>query len=84
MCAPFGSVKAHADLPLLEIAEELGAFIYSIHNIKSRDFVRNFYMGKGEIFREEILDITVGRLYKHHRKDRATIRSVFFSVRVEH
>lgn len=82
MNAPFGSVNTHADMPFLEKAVESGDYIYSVHNAKTRDFVRNFYMEHGEIFREEKANIIVGRLYEHHTRDRATIPGIFFSVRV--
>ncbi len=82
MNSPFGSVNAHSDMPFLEKAAEVGNYIYSIHNRKSEEFVRNYYSLHGEIFRSEQIDITVGRLYKHHRKDRETIRAIFFSVEI--
>lgn len=83
MNSPFGSVNVHADIPFLEKATETSDYIYSIHNFKSRDFVRSYYSQKGEIFREESVKVTVGRLYAHHKKDRAEIPSVFFSVRLK-
>lgn len=84
MNAPFGSVNIHADLPFLEKAIEVADFVYSIHNRKSRDFVRSFYLANGHIFREEDMNLMVGRLYKHHTKDRSVIPATFFSVELSH
>lgn len=83
MNAPFGSVNSHADMPFLEKAVDVGDFVYSIHNAKSKDFVRNFYAENGVIFREEQVNIVVGRLYEHHTRDRANIPGVFFSVKTK-
>ncbi len=82
MNPPFGSVNAHADMPFLKKAVECANYVYSLHNAKSRDFVRSFYLTNAEIIREEPLNIRIGRLYEHHRKDSVMVESVFFSVRV--
>lgn len=83
MNAPFGSVKIHSDVPFLEKAVEIGRFVYSLHNRKTSEFVRNFYSHHGTVFRSENIDITVGRLYKHHKKERDIIPAVFFSVEIQ-
>lgn len=80
MNAPFGSVNVHADLPFLEKATSLANVVYSIHNRKSANFVRNYYSKIGTVFREENVDLTIGRLYDHHTRDRARIPGIFFSV----
>lgn len=81
MNSPFGSVKEHADIPFLKKAVQSAEHIYSLHNAKSRDFVRAFYSVNGEILRDQLVDIRVGRLYGHHKKDMSTIKAVFFYVK---
>lgn len=84
MNPPFGSVKARADRVFLEKAVELSDNIYSIHNVKSADYVRTFYARNADITREEVIRIRTPRIYSHHKKDFEYIRGVFFSCRVKH
>ncbi|MCL4438943.1 MAG: METTL5 family protein [Candidatus Thermoplasmatota archaeon] len=82
MNPPFGSVKRGADFKFMEKAVEVSNFIYSLHNSKSREFVRNFYESAGEIFRMVEMQIRVARIYPHHRHDYDTIDSTLFCVKV--
>ncbi len=80
MNPPFGSVKKGADRIFLEKAAELSSYAYSIHNIKSSEFVRKFYEEHGEILRESKVRIRTPRLYAHHSSDFDWIDGVFFTV----
>ena len=80
MNPPFGSVAKGADRIFLEKAAELSSYAYSIHNLKSSDFVRNFYREHGEILRESKVRIRTPRLYSHHSSDFDWIDGVFFTT----
>lgn len=80
MNPPFGSVTKGSDRIFLERAVELSKAVYSIHNIKSADFVRDFYEKHGEITRELKVKIRMPRIYSHHSSDQGWIEGVFFSV----
>lgn len=79
MNPPFGSVIKGSDRIFLEKAVDLSDSIYSIHNLKSADFVRQFYEDNCEITRELRVKIRVPRLYAHHSSDLDLIDGVFFS-----
>lgn len=81
MNPPFGSVVKGADRIFLEKAAELSSYVYSIHNIKSADFVRKFYAEHGEIVRESNVRIRTPRLYSHHTSDLGWIDGVFFTAK---
>lgn len=84
MNPPFGSVTEKADRAFLDKAVELSDHIYSIHNFKSADFVRNFYSRNARITRENFVNIRVPRIYAHHTRDNEFIKGVFFSCEVDH
>ncbi len=79
MNPPFGSVVKGSDRIFLEKAVSLSESIYSIHNLKSADFVRQFYDKNCEITRESKVQIRTPRLYAHHSSDMDLIDGVFFS-----
>lgn len=83
MNPPFGSVKEHADLPFIRKAAEIASNIYAIHNAKSYEFLKGLYSTVGEIVYEEYINLEIPRLYAHHTKERATVKSVLFVVRVK-
>lgn len=82
MNPPFGSVKAQADRPFMEKAVEISNQIYSIHNLRSADFVREFYSQHCDLTREQKIRIRTPRLYAHHKRDLSYIDSMFFSCSV--
>ncbi len=82
MNPPFGSVNPHSDQIFLSRAVELSSHIYSIHNEKSAEFVREFLSAKGKITREERVSILVPRMYSHHTREYMRIPAVFFSTDV--
>lgn len=84
MNPPFGSVKARADRVFLRKAVELSSNIYSIHNLKSADFVRAFYFQNTEVTREQMISIRTPRIYSHHSRENDFIYGVFFSCEVKH
>lgn len=83
MNPPFGSVNKGADRIFLQKAVELSSYAYSIHNVKSADFVRKFYGEYGEIVRESNVRIRTPRLYSHHSSDLEWIDGVFFTASFE-
>ncbi|MCL4337445.1 MAG: METTL5 family protein [Candidatus Thermoplasmatota archaeon] len=78
MNPPFGSVTEGADRKFLDAAMKLGKHIYSLHNLKSADFIRGYYAKSLSIVRERKFEIQVPRLYGHHTKDIMGIPAVFF------
>lgn len=80
MNPPFGSVIKHDDIVFIDKALEMSNNIYSIHNIKSYDFIVNYYSKKAKIKREQEISITVPRIYKHHKKDFYEIESFLLYV----
>lgn len=83
MNPPFGSVTARADRVFLEKAVEFSDNIYSIHNLKSADYVRAFYGRHTTVTREQMIKIRTPRIYSHHTKDNEYIYGVFFSCEVK-
>ena len=82
MNPPFGSVNPHSDQIFLSRAVEFSSHVYSIHNKKSSDFVREFLSAHGKIKREEAVSLLVPRMYSHHTRDYMRIPAVFFSTDV--
>lgn len=78
MNPPFGSVMEGSDRKFLDAAMKFGIHIYSLHNLKSADFVRDYYSRDFDIIRERRMDISVPRLYGHHTKDQKDIPAIFF------
>jgi putative methylase len=78
MNPPFGSVKAHSDIPFIEKACSISEKVYAIHNYKTKEFVLKQYSERGmsELTWEKI-KIGINRTYSHHTKDRAFIDSLF-------
>ncbi|BAB59413.1 hypothetical protein [Thermoplasma volcanium GSS1] len=81
MNPPFGSVMKHADRPFIEKAFETSKFIYSIGNAKAESFLSREFSARGDIFREEHIDLSVPRIYEHHKKDWTRIPAVIFGVK---
>ncbi len=82
MNPPFGSVNPHADKPFLSKALDVANWIYSVHNLKSSEFVRSFYESAAEIVYEEKLELRMPRLYRYHTHDFQIIPAVLFVVKV--
>ncbi|QRF74718.1 ribosomal protein L11 methyltransferase [Thermoplasmatales archaeon] len=83
MNPPFGSVNPHADVPFLSKALEVASCIYSVHNIKSSEFVRSFYESRAEIVYTEKISLKIPRLYRHHTHVLQIIPAVFYVVKNE-
>ena len=82
MNPPFGSVRKGADRPFMEKAVEISGVVYSIHNRKSVEYVKEFYSRNGEIFRMIDMVITTPKLFAHHTKDVGKIEATLFCVNV--
>lgn len=78
MNPPFGSVVEGSDRKFLDSAIKLGKHIYSLHNLKSADFIRGYYSRSLQIIREQRMNIRVPRLYGHHIMDHKDIPVIFF------
>lgn len=76
MNPPFGSVIKHDDMPFISKALEIGTHIYSIHNIKSYEYIKEFYSKKLQIIRQERIFIRVPKIYAHHTDAYREIESV--------
>ncbi|GGM77768.1 RNA methyltransferase [Thermogymnomonas acidicola] len=82
MNPPFGSVNPGADRPFMQKAVEVADYIYAVHNSKSAEFTDRFYSSHGTVISRHLLQITVPRMYRHHREEKAYVRSILYCVRV--
>ncbi len=82
MNPPFGSITEGSDRKFLDTAMKLGKHVYSLHNLKSADFIRGYYSREFDIIREQRMDIRVPRLYAHHTMDQKEIPTIFFHCEV--
>jgi putative methylase len=76
MNPPFGSIIKHDDMPFIEKALEIGKHIYSIHNIKSYEYIGKFYSERMQIIRKERIFIKIPRTYAHHKDEQHEIESL--------
>ena len=76
MNPPFGSVIKHDDMPFIIKALEIGTRIYSIHNIKSYGYIKEFYSERMRLIRQERIFIKVPRIYPHHTEAYHEIESL--------
>lgn len=83
MNPPFGSVQPGSDRVFLEKAVEVSGRIYSIHNVKSRDWVEQFYSSRGRILSTINLNIAVPHIYPHHTRKTRDIEAIAFVVEVK-
>ncbi len=83
MNSPFGAVIKHSDRKFLKKSVEIGSVIYSIHNLKSSDYVKKFYERYGHIMRIARSALVVPRIYEHHTRERGRIECVIFTVAVD-
>ena len=83
MNPPFGSVIEGSDRKFLDSAMKFGKHIYSIHNLKSADFIRSYYSREFTIMREQRMGIMVPRLYAHHTMDQKSIPGIFFHCELQ-
>ncbi len=83
MNPPFGSQKKGADLPFLEKSFEISDFVYTIHNAKTLDFLRNFISENDhKIFLERGYKFTIKKTFDFHTKDKKNIEVVIFGIKV--
>ena len=82
MNPPFGSVRKHADLPFIMTAAAHASTIYSIHNMKTRDFIEKQYDEIGDIFFRAKVLISVPRIYAHHKENLHDMEALIIALRV--
>ena len=83
MNPPFGSQKKGADIPFLKKAFEISDHLYTIHNFKTLDYLRDFISKSGhEIFLERGYELTIKRTFDFHTKERENIDVVIFGIKV--
>ena len=78
MNPPWGSVIRDADIPFIEVALMTSKVIYSIHNEKGSDYVRQLLSARGNILAEKHISLKSKRRYPHHRKEMERISAVLF------
>ena len=83
MNPPFGSVRKHADLPFIRTAARYGSVIYSIHNMKTREFVERQYSDIGDIFFQAKVLISVPRIYAHHKYPSRDMEALIIGSKVK-
>jgi putative methylase len=76
MNPPFGSIIKHDDIPFMNKALEIGTNIYAIHNIKSYEYIKEFYSKRLKILRQERIFIMIPRIYAHHTQTYHEIESM--------
>ena len=82
MNPPFGSVRKHADLPFIMTAAAHASTIYSIHNMKTRDFIEKQYDEIGDIFFRAKVLISVPMIYAHHKEKLHDMEALIIALRV--
>lgn len=83
MNPPFGSQKKGADIPFLKKSFEISEHVYTIHNYKTLDFLRDLISKYGhEIFLERGYELTIKRTFDFHTKERESIDVVIFGIKV--
>ncbi|MCL4330483.1 MAG: METTL5 family protein [Candidatus Thermoplasmatota archaeon] len=80
MNPPWGDSSSNLDRAFMLKASETSGHLYAIHNIKSLDFLENFYNRLGKV--EQIVKVTfdMPRIYRHHTRDLGRIEGAIFSV----
>jgi putative methylase len=68
---PFGSQKKHADVPFLEKALDIGDVVYTIHLLKTEEFIRQkvTYLGS-EITHEKGYEFEIKHMFSFHTKEK--------------
>ena len=83
MNPPFGSQNKGADLPFLKKAFEISDHVYTIHNFKTLDYLRDFISNSDhEIFLERGYELTIKRTFDFHTKESENIAVVIFGIKV--
>lgn len=79
MNPPFGSQKKGADIPFMEKAFELAPKIYSLHNNKAKEFIRELIITNGyDIVGEKRYMFGVDNIFKFHKKKIKEFEVVMF------
>ncbi|MGM0404817.1 MAG: METTL5 family protein [Thermoplasmatota archaeon] len=82
MNPPFGSQKRGADIPFLNQAFKSARKIYSLHNEKTEDYIRNHIKNKGfHIFWEKRYMFGIDRIFDFHRNESKNINVILFGVK---
>lgn len=83
MNPPFGSQKKGADLPFLIKSFEISDHVYTIHNLETIDFLRDYIKDREhEIFLERGYDLTIKRTFDFHTRDKKNVGVVIFGIKV--
>ncbi len=83
MNPPFGSQNKGADLPFLKKAFEISDQVYTIHNFKTLDYLRDFISKSGhDIFLERGYELTIKRTFDFHTKERENVEVAIFGIKV--
>ncbi|MEM0139453.1 MAG: METTL5 family protein [Ferroplasma sp.] len=81
MNPPFGSIIKHDDLSFIDRAIAIGKNIYAIHNMKSREFIINYYSSRSTIIRETKIFVNIPHLYAHHKNVHYDIEALLIYAR---
>ncbi len=84
MNPPFGSVEPGADRIFLEKAVQLSKMIYSIHNMKSVQWIEKYYSSNADIVSKISLKLAIPHIYPHHTSRSKDIDAVAFVVKTRH
>ncbi len=79
MNPPFGSQKRSADIPFMKKAFEIATKIYSVHNCRAKEFIRELIMANGyNILEEKRYMFGVDNIFKFHKKKKKEFEVVMF------
>ncbi len=77
MNPPFGAQKRSADIPFLKKAVETAPAIYSLHNIKTVEFIYKFFLNNGyTVVGEKRYMYAIDNMYPFHKKEKKEIEVV--------
>ena len=80
MNPPWGDSASNLDRAFMLKASETSGHLYAIHNIRSMDYLKNFYSQLGKVEQIVRVALDMPRIYRHHTRDMSRIEGVMFSV----
>ncbi len=81
MNPPFGSQNKGADIPFLNKAFRSACKIYSLHNEKTKDYIKEYIKDKGfHIFWEKRYMLGIDRIFNFHTNESKDIHAILFAA----
>ncbi len=84
MNPPFGSQNKGADIPFLEKSFEIGEIVYSLHNAKTAEYLRNFIKERSHsLFWEKRYMFDINNLFEFHEKEQKSFEVILLGIEVK-